>query len=99
MSFFEKNRDSLPGYSVNMLEKFGEENLSSFCISLFHGFIPERRFFQNPSMILRVDYLSLDPVWMRNHEKEHIGSTEGRKIREIIPSPLPDGGGIFPCLI
>lgn len=72
-----------------MLEKFGEDNQSSFCISLFHGFIPERRFFQNPSMILRIDYLSLDRVWMRNHEKEHIGSTEGRKIIEIIPSPFP----------
>ena len=98
-SFFERNRGSLSEYRVNMMEKFCEEIQSSFCISLFHGFIPDIRFFQNPSMILRVDYLSLDPLWVGHHEKEHIGSTEGRKIIEIIPSPLPEGGGIFPCLL
>ena len=47
-------------------------------------------------MILRIDYLSLDPTWIRNNERQHILSTSDRRIIELIPSPLEVSAGLIP---
>ena len=93
--FFEYNDHILPSYCIQPIEQFWEGEWSSFCFSLFHGFLPKKEYFTLPACILRVDYISLDPIWLQHHESEHIGSTEERRIIEIIPSPLPHGWGIL----
>jgi hypothetical protein len=93
--FLERNTHLLGNYLVRDIADFGHDKKISFCIALFHAPLPSREFFTVSSLILRVDYLSLDPSWILYHEKEHIDSTPEHKIIEIIPSPLSDTGGIF----
>ncbi len=52
--------------------------------------------FDQPALILRVDYLSLDPIWISHNGREHIKSTRDRQIIELIPSTLPGGAGLIP---
>lgn len=40
------------------------------------------------TLVLRIDYISLDTTWLTYNEREHIHSTESHKIIEIIPGPL-----------
>lgn len=94
--FFARNSHFLGEYRVRDIADFGHYEKISFCIALFHTPIPSREFFISSSLILRVDYLSLDPSWIHYHEKEHIDSTPEQRIIEIIPSPLSDTGGVFP---
>lgn len=63
--------------------------------ALFHADIPEVDCFAKNSLVLRIDYLSFDPTWVVHHLDEHISSTPDRQIIEMVPSPLPEGGGLI----
>jgi hypothetical protein len=89
--FLQYNLSEFPEYSLYSLSDFGLSGRSELCLIFFHAEIPGRQYFQNGSLILRIDYLSLDPEWTLFHESEHILSTLERKILEIIPSPFPSG--------
>ncbi len=95
--FFEKNSHVLPLYRIEPIEQFGMNQLSSFCLSLFHGFLPKKKFFALHSYVLRIDYISFDAEWLNSNESEHIHSTSERQVIEIIPSPFSTWWGIFPC--
>ena len=95
-NFFAYNSSSLPEYSLALLSDFWTESLSEFCLVFFHAEIPDEKYFTRSSIILRLDYLSLDPEWLQYHESSHILSTPERRIIEIIPSPLDLWWGILP---
>lgn len=57
---------------------------STTAIAFFHAQFPRDRY----ELVLRVDYISLDPTWVAYHGMEHIDSREGSHIIELIPSPL-----------
>ena len=57
-------------------------------ISILPSPIPDLDLFAPHALILRLDYISLDPLWLIYNETEHIASTADRQIIEIIPSPL-----------
>ena len=61
---------------------------SAIGISILHAPIPDMDIFAPCALILRVDYLSLDPIWVDKNETEHVLSTRDRQIIELIPSPL-----------
>lgn len=69
---------------------------SAIWISLLHSPLPDLVFFEEKALILRIDYLSLDPSWIENNEKEHIASTVHRQIIELIPSPRNEGAWLIP---
>ncbi len=69
---------------------------SAIWISLLHAPIPDLIFFEDTTIILRIDYLSLDPTWTIYNEREYIGSTPYRQIIELIPSPLIGSAGLIP---
>ncbi len=71
---------------------------SAIWISLFHFPIPDLDCFKERALILRIDYLSLDPLWIENNEREYIWSRPDRQIIELIPSPLVDSAGLIPIL-
>lgn len=95
-TFFDRNKHLLGHFIVRDITEFGRDEKILFCIALFHISLPSREYFAPWALILRVDYLSLDPAWIIYHESEHIDSTPERRIIEIIPSPLRGSGGIFP---
>lgn len=72
---------------------------SAIWISLLHAPIPDLNFFAEKALILRIDYISLDPTWIENNEWEYIWSTPDRQIIELIPSPLQDSAGLIPAII
>lgn len=61
---------------------------SAIGISILHAPIPGMDFFVPRALILRVDYLSLDPNWISQNGTEYILSTPDRQIIELIPSVL-----------
>jgi hypothetical protein len=61
---------------------------SAIALSILHSPIPDIDLFEPHTLILRIDYVSLDPLWVAYNETEHISSTADRQIIEIIPSPL-----------
>lgn len=69
---------------------------SAIGISLLHFPLPDLILFEKNALILRIDYLSLDPTWVSNNEIEHISSTQDRQIIELVPSPLPGSAGLIP---
>jgi hypothetical protein len=77
------------------LSDFGRIRLSSLALALFHIEIPGDDCFAQNSLVLRIDYLSLDPEWARLHGSEHIRSTPYHRVIEIIPSPLVWWAGIL----
>jgi hypothetical protein len=89
VGFTNQNKDILGAYHVEHIGEFGRERLSHLALSLFHAPIPDAQFFALQSLVLRIDYLSLDPTWVRHHSSAHIESSQDRQIIEIIPSPLP----------
>jgi hypothetical protein len=95
--FALQNQDILGKYHVEHIGDFGVMRLSYLALSLFHAPIPDARFFSPRSLVLRIDYLSWDPTWVRHNCSEHIDSTWDRQIIEIIPSPLPRWGGLIPA--
>lgn len=69
---------------------------SNLAISMLHANIPDLDLFSPRALILRIDYLSIDPLWIEKNEIEHISSTGGRQIIELIPSPLSHSAGLLP---
>lgn len=63
---------------------------------MLHASIPNLDLFSLRALILRIDYISLDPLWIQKNETEHISSTENRQIIELIPSPLSGSAGLIP---
>ncbi len=90
--FFSCNQENLPEYTVQLRHNFGNVRKSQCTFTLFHALLPDRHYFEDNSLVLRVDYLSFDPVWNQYHESEHISSTLHHRVIEIIPSVLPHTG-------
>lgn len=63
---------------------------------MLHANIPDLNLFSPRALILRIDYISLDPFWIQKNETEYIASTGGRQIIELIPSPIFDSAGLLP---
>lgn len=78
------------------IEDFWFLRKSAIWISLLHSSIPDLSLFTEKALILRIDYLSMDPIWIENNEKEHIISTKNRQVIELIPSPIIGGAGLIP---
>lgn len=78
------------------IEDFWFSRKSAIWISLLHSSIPDLSLFTEKALILRIDYLSMDPIWIENNEKEHIISTKNRQVIELIPSPIIGGAGLIP---
>lgn len=87
-NFFKKNQiDNAKIYNIdNFLQK------SENAISFLHADFPKKIY----KKVFRVDYFSIDDVWLQNNFSEHILSDESHKIIEIIPSPKSSGSGILP---
>lgn len=94
-SFFEKNPELEGSYAIRGIKNI-EEKKASISFLLFHHRVPENYPYSERELFLRIDYLSFDPEWVGHHGKEHLDSTEKRKIIEIIPSPLPESGWLIP---
>lgn len=91
--FLSKNHLLLGNYEVYDYVHFLPEESSSVIFSLFHFPLLD---FQDEvkRLILRFDYLSLNPEWTQFHGNDHIKSNNCTKIIEIIPSPFPESGGL-----
>ena len=76
---------------------FGVWRASTIAISILHADIPDLDLFANTALILRIDYLSLDPLWISHNDTLHIQSTENRQIVELIPSPIVPGAWLIPA--
>lgn len=83
------------GVLIGDIVDFWNMRKSAIWIFLLHSPIPNLDLFEEKALILRIDYLSLDPIWIQNNEKEHILSTPDRQIIELIPSPLIGSAGII----
>jgi hypothetical protein len=68
---------------------------SAIGVSILHAPIPDLDYFVPCALILRIDYISLDPNWISQNGTEHITSTRDRQIIELIPSPLDGGAGLI----
>lgn len=68
---------------------------SAIGILILHAPIPDLDFFAPRSLILRIDYISLDPNWISQNGTEYITSTRDRQIIELIPSVLEGGAGLI----
>ena len=51
---------------------FGVWRASTLAISVLHANIPPLHLFAKQALILRIDYLSLDPLWLQYNEMFHI---------------------------
>ena len=69
---------------------------SNLAISMLHTSIPDLELFSPRALVLRIDYISLNPLWIEKNETEHISSTNDRQIIELIPSPLSHSAGLLP---
>jgi hypothetical protein len=92
--FLEKNRTNLPEYIVFHTVEISDRWLSIVIFLLFHHPIPKISDTVR-HLILRIDYLSFDPVWIEYNGHEHILSTPDVPIIEIIPSFLSAWSGIL----
>jgi len=96
-SFVDKNRHLLGEVEIHDYSLFWALRRTSVVWDLFHAKIPERQYFSEGTLILRIDYLSFDSSWTVHHLDEHIASTGSRQIIEVIPSPLSGGWGLIPA--
>lgn len=81
------------------ISEFWISRKSNLAISMLHASIPDLNLFSLRALILRIDYISLDPLWIERNETEHISSTENRQIVELIPSPLSHSAGLLPLFL
>ena len=88
-SFFEVNK--LQNF-VSIYDEKNWRSMAKLAISFFHSPLP----YQKYEKIFRVDYISLDDMWLQNNFGEYIFSTPKNKILELIPSPKNEGFGILP---
>ena len=84
--FFHRNTPDIATHEIKSISQFSMEE-HEILFLLFHHPLP-KNIVQNNILILRIDYLSFDQNWIKHHGAEHISSKKGRKIIEIIPSPL-----------
>ena len=84
--------------AIGDISEFWLIRRSAIGVSILHAPIPDLDLFAPRALILRIDYLSLDPSWVSQNENEHITSTPDRQIVELIPSPLEWGGGLIPAI-
>lgn len=89
--FFEKNQCLLPEYSISCLDMLPSLRGAEVLLCLFQADIPSREVLARWSLVLRIDYLSLDPEWIKYHGSEHPFSTEEYPIYQIIPAIGMDG--------
>ncbi len=82
--------------SVHDSIDFGYMQNIAICIVALHAPLPVLELFSDQALILRIDYVSLDPIWIQQNEREHICSTANRQIIELIPSPLLGWAGLIP---
>ncbi len=86
--FLWGNQEFLPKYSVCEVSDFSPGRASDIIFLLFHFPLPLLTKDQK-KLILRIDYLSFDPLWVSRNETLHIHSSENHEIIEIIVSLLP----------
>lgn len=84
------------GILILDISEFWVTRKSNLAISMLHASIPDLDLFSPRALILRIDYISLDPLWIQKNETEHIASTNDRQIIELIPSPLSHSAGLLP---
>lgn len=92
--FLEKNKDNLGEYHVFHTDEISVRWFSAVIFLLFHHPLPKISDTVR-HIILRIDYLSFDPVWTEYNGHEHILSTPDVPIIEIIPSFLSAWSGIL----
>ena len=93
MGFFQKSAPFLQNISIHELSE-SQYSVTRITISLFHTKIPD--FVQKiKRLILRVDYLSFDPEWIKMTGNEHAFSTKETRIIEIVPSFLRGSAGVL----
>ena len=91
--FFQKSAPFLQNISICEVSE-SKYSTTRITLSLFHTEIPD--FVQKiKRLILRVDYLSFDPEWIKMTGKEHAFSTKETQIVEIVPSFLKESAGIL----
>lgn len=98
VSTFESfaSRAGVDGLYLGDIYDFWKKRKSAIWISILHSPIPDLDLFEEKSLILRLDYLSLDWEWIKNNEQFHIASTQDRQIIELIPSPFSESAGLLP---
>jgi hypothetical protein len=74
--------------AIRDITMFCHMQKSAIMISILHTPLPDLDLIAPHALILRLDYISLDPLWLQYNETEHIASTPDRRIIEVIPSPL-----------
>ncbi len=88
-------RSGIGEVAIGDISEFSILRKSAIGISILHAPIPDMDFFALRALILRIDYLSLDPSWVSQNGTEHITSTRDRQIIELIPSVLEGGAGLI----
>ena len=92
--FFSRNQHLLRVCTIHDVADFEASEPATCILSLFHAPIP--KFSDSKKrLVLRIDYLSFDPVWIASNGQEHVYSSEMTKIIELIPSPCPKGAGLI----
>jgi hypothetical protein len=81
--------------AIGDISEFWLMRKSAIAISILHAPIPDMYLFAPRALILRIDYISLDPNWISQNESEHISSTRDRQIIELIPSTLDGWAGLI----
>ncbi|MBX9809191.1 hypothetical protein K2X92_02265 [Candidatus Gracilibacteria bacterium] len=89
-------QSGIDNITVTDTRDFGKLRKSAICVSMLHSPLPDLKFFLEKALILRIDYISLDEIWLQKNEQEHILSTQNRQIVELIPSPIQSGAGLIP---
>ncbi len=92
------SRSWIDHITIGDISNFWLMRKSAIGISILHAPIPDLHLFAPHALILRIDYLSLDPIWICHNSSEHTLSTSDRQIIELIPSPLEWWAGLLPSV-
>ena len=88
------SRSGIGEVAIGDISEFWIVRKSALGVSILHTPLPDTDCFAPRALILRIDYLSLDPAWVSKNGTEHITSTRDRQIIELIPSVL-EGGAVL----
>ena len=92
--FFSRNQHLFPKCAIFDIHTFLDSWPELLILALFHA--PILKFSDGKKrLVLRIDYLSFDPVWIAMNGQEHLYSSEITQIIELIPSPCPKGAGLI----
>lgn len=89
-------QSGIDNITVTDTRDFWKLRKSAICVSMLHSPLPDLKFFLEKALILRIDYISLDEIWLQKNEQEHILSTQNRQIVELIPSPIQSWAWLIP---